>query len=194
MTYSRSVQSDSVTPNTSDREEVQIDFVATSTAGERNYQAATERAVPFGAGGPSSQNNPGKTNVFQLAHYQRYFNVDTSVRSLCQPVLIRLRGAQCLLLACSSLHRSPVAGIAQRPSLSRKISGKSAGHIVVLLRPATVSCLHTVPCVHVKLVLLVCTNKLLIRQDAHADSPATSGSQCLTTACRHIMIWEPAQA
>lgn len=109
MTYSRFVQSDSVTPNTSDREEVQIDFVATSTAGERNYQAATERAVPFGAGGPSSQNNPGKTNIFQLAHYQQYFNVDTSVRSLHQPVLMQLHGTQCLLLACSSLHRSPVA-------------------------------------------------------------------------------------
>eukprot|EP00892_Ulva_mutabilis_P005863 jgi/Ulvmu1/3649/UM017_0063.1 len=66
------LQSDAPAPNTS--EEVQIDFVASSTTGDRNLQAGTERAAPFAGGGPS---NGGKTNMFQIAHYQQYFNVDT---------------------------------------------------------------------------------------------------------------------
>jgi hypothetical protein len=56
-----------------------IDFVD-SSLGNGAYQAATERAGPVFSGAGSPQDQP-KTNMFQLKHYQRFFDIDTVVSS-----------------------------------------------------------------------------------------------------------------
>lgn len=145
MTYQHLVQSDRATATTSDREEVQIDFVASSTTGEGNYAAATERALPFGGGGPSNQNPTGKTNLFQIAHYQQYFNVDTTVRPRPRTALVQMllwAHATPRYSLHSQLHRAQ-ARTQSKPQARRfVVPNHLSPHHLCLTCPHSARCYH----------------------------------------------------